>query len=615
MPRPSQTPHRRTFARSGLRGSALARFALAPMAALLLMGQTDPDLGIEIEPVPSPEELRSEAFVAAQYSLISGAAAAVDRVTARFTSGAGPLAALEAERDAKLLELQQIDRQFTALIERGGELDEDTRRNLSERRRVVRDEVTKIEDRIAVEFPQYFELTRPKPLDIAQTQALLNPDEALLMILVSDDAAYIWAVSRDKAIWARSEAMAEAELAKKVTALRASMEVDNARGKPREDTRGRPRQPGDPTAATPPESADDRPAFNRALAHEIYKELIAPVESVLQGKEVVLTNVTGALTSLPLSMLVTTPPQGSDLSAADVAGTDWLIDRYALAELPSVSSLRALRCLLIANKAAAHPGCKSVAVSNNHARARQGSIVLAGYGAPMLEGIQGDARSAPPDLGQVYDGKLADTEKLRALAYLPEAQAELDSLGSQFGDRALIVTGDDATESAVKTSSAIPQARFLVFSTHGLLATEVGDNAEPGLVFTPPSPDDKSELDDGLLTASEAAQLQLSADLVVLSACNTAAGDGRPGAEGLSGLARAFFFAGARSMLVSHWSVSDAATSLLMQQTFQNIQSGDIAGRARALQSAMQYVRNVSTGNFTSPKYWAAFSLVGEPGS
>ncbi|MBX3594695.1 CHAT domain-containing protein [Sphingomonas sp.] len=584
--------------------SKFKQLVALPLLAGLLTAQTTPD--IKIEPVPSPEVLRSEAFVAAQYALISGAAAALDRVTARYAAGSGGLAVLEQERDKKLAEIEAVDRQFSALIERGSAVPEEERRTLTQRRAALRDEVTAIEAKIQKDFPQYFDLTRPKALDIAQVQKLLNPDEAMVMILVSDDASYTWAITREKASWSRSEAMKEEALAAKVKALRASMQVDGARGSAR--------QPPRAAGATGP--APGEQVFDRKVAYEIYKELLAPSEAVLAGKKVLLTNVTGPLTSLPLSLLLTAPPQGSDTDAVAVATSAWLIDKYALAELPSVSSLRSLRCLLIANPADAHPGCDVKAASASYAQAKAGSVALAAYGAPTLAGKFTTAdkdRSVTPDLaGSMYDGKLANTEKLRALAYLPQAAAELKSLGATFGDKAQVVLGDAATETAVKQSKVIPAARFVVFSTHGLLATEVGDNAEPGLVFTPPKT--ATPLDDGLLTASEVAQLNLRADLVALSACNTAASSGKPGAEGLSGLARAFIFAGARSLMVSHWAVSDEATSLLMRETFQHIERGDVAGRARALQAAMKTVREAGSGQFVSPKFWAAFSLVGDPG-
>jgi CHAT domain-containing protein len=90
------------------------------------------------------------------------------------------------------------------------------------------------------------------------------------------------------------------------------------------------------------------------------------------------------------------------------------------------------------------------------------------------------------------------------------------------------------------------------------MAGELSGIAEPGLILSPPAR--ATEADDGYLSASEVAQLKLDADWVLLSACNTAAPDGTPGAEGLSGLAKAFFYAGARSLLVSHWAVVSDAT-------------------------------------------------------
>ena len=97
-------------------------------------------------------------------------------------------------------------------------------------------------------------------------------------------------------------------------------------------------------------------------------------------------------------------------------------------------------------------------------------------------------------------------------------------------------------------------------------------------------PKQPNETDDGLLTASEVAQLRLNADWVVLSACNTIAGD-KPGAEALSGLAR--FYAGARAILVSHWAVEATAAMRLTTSTFDIMKSDPTRGRAEALRRAM----------------------------
>ena len=141
---------------------------------------------------------------------------------------------------------------------------------------------------------------------------------------------------------------------------------------------------------------------------------------------------------------------------------------------------------------------------------------------------------------------------------LPETADELKAIAATLkAGTASLHLGESATETRVK-SLDLSRSRNLAFATHGLMAGELKGFAEPALVLTPP--EEGSELDDGLLTASEIAQLKLNADWVILSACNTAAADGTPGAEGLSGLAKAFFYAGARSLLVSHWAVSSEAT-------------------------------------------------------
>jgi CHAT domain-containing protein len=136
---------------------------------------------------------------------------------------------------------------------------------------------------------------------------------------------------------------------------------------------------------------------------------------------------------------------------------------------------------------------------------------------------------------------------------------------------------------------------------------------EPALVMTPPdSP--KGADDDGLLTASEVALLKLNADWVILSACNTASGD-KLGAEALSGLARAFFYAGARSVLVSHWPVYSDAAAQLLDKTFAELRNNKTMGRSEALRRAMvNLIEDARQEDNPHPAIWAPFSLIGEGG-
>ena len=144
--------------------------------------------------------------------------------------------------------------------------------------------------------------------------------------------------------------------------------------------------------------------------------------------------------------------------------------------------------------------------------------------------------------------------------------------------RRSIKLGLNATEKAVKQSK-LDDYRIVYFATHGLVAGDLQEftkaKAEPALAFT--IPEKPSDLDDGLLQASEVAELKLDADWVVLSACNTASSDG-VGAEPLSGLARAFIYAGGKSLVVSNWDVLLAA---MMAETFPADQIAVVTGDAK----------------------------------
>jgi CHAT domain-containing protein len=206
-----------------------------------------------------------------------------------------------------------------------------------------------------------------------------------------------------------------------------------------------------------------------------------------------------------------------------------------------------------------------------------------------------------------------DLDQLRVKAPLPDTADELCAVAKDLRPAPEdIVLGARATEATIKRLSAegrLANYRVVHFATHGAISGDISGTNEPGLILTPPM--EQTDTDDGYLSASEVAALKLDADWVILSACNTAAG-GAQGAEALSGLARAFFYAGARAMLVSHWAVDSAATVSLITHAVGATTRDKTLGRAEALRRAMLAMIDTGEPRQAHPAFWAPFVVVGE---
>ncbi|WP_284222035.1 CHAT domain-containing protein, partial [Brevundimonas denitrificans] len=320
-------------------GIARCLASVAAIAALLAAG-----------PAPARQEtptaLRAEAYEAAQWAIASDAADALALVSARFAQGDDALGRLAEEREDLIERRDRLERELERLYasEDAAALADRTRTRAAWEATVER--LRGVDADIETRFPAYSELTSPRALSVAETQALLGPDEGLLLVLVNPEATYVWGLSRERVEWARAEDLGDAAMTAAVNRLRASLTSAGA-------VRGG--QDVDPILFAGPQATP----FDRATAHRLYTELVQPVEAAFEGKTTLISVVTGALTALPLSVLTTDAPTGSDAAPQALAATSWLIDRYALATLPSVSSLEALRCHLVADPALRSPGCPS----------------------------------------------------------------------------------------------------------------------------------------------------------------------------------------------------------------------------------------------------------------
>jgi CHAT domain-containing protein len=395
---------------------------------------------------------------------------------------------------------------------------------------------------------------------VAAVQALLGPDEALIAFLVNSDKTYLWVLRADRAEQFMVEDVGRERLERYVTLIRKALD---------------------------PGIGGGIPAFDIAEASELYRAVFAPAKPLLEGVGHVMVAPDGALQSLPLGVLVTSLPENGVSDYRDYRKVAWLAKEFAITTLPTVSSLRALR---------------------KFAKATKASDPFTGFGNPSLSGSEGDARGV--EVASLFRGTIANVDEVRKLQSLPGTAAELRQIADYLGGKEKnIYLRDRATETMVK-EIALDQSKVLAFATHGLISGQLEDLSEPALVLTPPTRG--TEADDGLLTASEIAQLKLDANLVILSACNTASAD-KPGAEGLSGLAKAFFYAGARSLLVSHWPVASSAATKLTTGMFNALKADPGIGRSEALRRSMMAL--AKNQKYAHPLLWAPFVVVGEGGA
>ncbi len=512
--------------------------------------------------------LTAEGLTVSQLASTTGAAQALSRMAARYGTGDDALADLVRERQDARNRWQLVDAELVHVIGLlPGQRNKDKEQQLHDELKVVDEEISKLDRTLAEQFPEYAELVNPKPLSPKEAQALLEPDEALLAFLVGEEESFLWVVRKDKLAMHRLDVGKEA-LDRQIKSLRRVLDPSGIR-----------------------DLAELRP-FAVTHAHALYQTLLRPAEPLLEGASQLLLIPDGALQSLPFGVLLTEKPPRRIDKLEDYRDLSWLAQRYALTVLPSVSSLRALR---------------------RFAKGSPAPEPFVGFGDPLLDGKAGDDRGI--DVAMLFPrGNIADVDQVRRMTQLPDTAHELRAMAKALGgDQRHTYLGEQATEGRVKTENLAP-FRVVAFATHGLMAGEFQGLSEPALVLTPPIKG--TQEDDGLLTASEAAQLKLNADWVVLSACNTAAPDGGPGAEGLSGLAKAFFYAGSRALLVSHWAVSSDAAVALTKGLFQALQDDPAIGRSEALRRSMGALMNDKEKPwFAHPMFWAPFFVVGEGGA
>lgn len=389
----------------------------------------------------------------------------------------------------------------------------------------------------------------------AEARARLREGEVLALIVQGEGGGHTLLLDR-AGIATRRVARTEAEITRLVARVRASIELrfDGPGGAPR------------------------LPEFDAAAAHALWESLFGPLGSRLAegGRLVVVPS--GALLSLPFGLLPSAAPGPG-------AAPAFLVARMAVTHMPSVQSFVSLR-------SAAAPS-----------RARNAYLGFGDFVPPSPVQV---AASFPADRCAT------DAASVRALGALPGTRAEVEAarrlLGAPVTDT---VMGAAFTPAAVR-GRALADYRIVHFAAHAVLPAEVRCLAEPAILASVPGSGGAAA---AFLPASEILGLSMDADLAILSACNSG-GEGSGAGESLSGLARAFFYAGARGLIVTHWSVDDTASALLVAETLRRLAGGRMVAADALREAQLAMIADAGAGRlpavFAHPFFWAGFALVGD---
>ena len=511
--------------------------------------------------------------------------AAVSASAARAFAGTPQLGELiRREQDAKRELVTMNDRLGSLALTPDSDIREKSVREIQLKIQVLEAERIDLYRRIESQFPNYANLTNPRPASAADAAKALGSHEALVAILPTESRTFLWALAPKGELVFRAANLSAQELAGKVGRLREALD---------------------------PGSMDFNrlQQFDYESAYQLYRDLLAPLEPVWGGAKEMVVITGGALGQIPVSLLPTKPvinlPRGA-VQFEEMKQVPWLARRVAASSVPSANAFIQLRAL--------PPGLQT-------------RSAFVGFGDPLFESVADDGvktrgvRLRNTAVQRVSTGvDIARTvvpwTKYGSLAPLPDTRDELQSIARVLGaDMAKdLYLGADARRQTVLRSN-LAQRRIIAFATHGLVPGDLPGLSQPALAMA----GEKDPNESPLLTLEDVLGLKLDADWVVLSACNTAASDGA-GGEAVSGLGRGFFYAGSRALLVTHWPVETVSARLLVTSVFDLYAKEPAATRSSTLQRAMISLIDGpgsvdSTGktefSYAHPIFWAPYALYG----
>ncbi len=449
---------------------------------------------------------------------------------------------------------------------------------MRERIALLENDRQKLQTQIKAQFPEYAKLVHPSAPSVSEVAKQLERHQALVLLLPTSDAVYVWAVAADRPAGFVRAPLKESQLASLVDRLRAQFDFAKGNGNGNQ--------------------------FDSGAAYALYDQLLAPLHAVWGDKSQLIVAAGGSLSQLPFAVLQTQPQGGFGAQAP------WLIRQTAIAQVPSLSAWLSIKALAQSPSASAplmawgdpQFALNTPVTKPSHTASSRALGVTRATLTLDLSQLESSA-TATSAIQYADIPPLPDTrEELLEIAHALKANAKTD-----------VLLGQHATRESVMDASrkgALASKRVIAFATHGLMAGDLPNLTQPALALAATGTESSQPL-SALLTLEDVLTLKLNADWVVLSACNTAAADGK-GEETLSGLARGFFYAGSRSLLVTHWAVESESAKLLTTQTFSHYTANPSAPKAESLRQAMLSV--MAMPQYQHPIFWAPYALVGDGG-
>lgn len=442
--------------------------------------------------------------------------------------------------------------------------------SMRERLAVLEQERKRLLGEIKNGFPDYENLVRPPIIGVAELGMHLKPHQAIIVLNPTEQIVHVWVVSQNGQGAYHKATITQSDLATRIQRLRNSVEF--GRG--------------------------DKPqrAFDTQAAHSLHQDLLAPLKSTLEGKTEIIVAASGVLAQIPFGLLLMDAPTNNLSSAA------WLIRKAAITHVPSAGAWLQLQRI---------------------ERKQHASEALMAWGDPAFDRSQA-AISKAASAREVSMTRQSPAVELGAataridyskIPALPETREELHAIATTLRadtKRDLFLGAEATRESVLQASKqgALARKRVIAFATHGLIVGDLPGLDQPALAMAADGREKQNPLSP-LLLLEDVLGLKLNADWVVLSACNTAAADGKS-EEALSGLARGFFYAGSRSLLVTHWAVESESAVHLTTNTFEHYMANSGAPKSESLRQAMLKV--MAMPQYSHPAYWAPYVLVGDGG-